>query len=978
MMTARDGLSRTAVVSILVGFVFSVAVGFALGEPLAQINLLSVSPRDVAASDTDEFDVVASGLNAVGVGQKVYLQAVPEEGVTIGGYEWSITSRPRGSGAPLSAASGELVTFRPDVIGPYTITLTPLDGSMQPTESTNQTLYAATWAGAGVFNTHAPPYPIAPNCGTGFCHGGNNAKARLNVLDEWIQSKHAQKLQNHMNGVYGSHYAVSCLSCHTVGFDESAVNGGFDDVANSLSYDLSQIPLLVHDAATSDLENFLLLPAELQNLASIQCESCHGAGSLHPANLLAPDHGIAGANLSPKACAQCHDSATGRQQGFYQWNASSHPLTAAAAEGHASESASCLKCHTGEGFVDVRVKGLPPTVIENPNPITCSVCHDPHYSSNEHQLRIAGDFTLDSGDTFVNAGLGGLCMRCHNSRVSDAQSTANSSYRGAHHGPQADMLLGVNGVSFHMPFEANSLHGIVVEDTCVHCHMAEPSQSGSGITEPPKVGSHTFSMRDTMGTADPADDEINVTNACSSCHGSLTTYDRTARGDYDGDGVVEGTQTEVRGLFDILRPAILTSMPGTAVDEESGKIEIGSGDFANLSDLQKEALYNYNFVWEDGSFGVHNTAYAVQLLQRSYWGIFGRPINVDYPNIALRGPVQEQVAQYDFDTSLENWSFSTVTGFALPTSGYAGGLISLTSAPDDVNRFGYLVSQPGSIPYEANKIFRGRFHVRTDQTTPLDVPTIRLRWMTQNFEANAAHSIHSVGPVTYVPGSDSFKEYRTYFYPPVAQDMNVAFDLLDFSPSDSGTIFLDSVEIDKIARPGDVGTGKIVKIYDTAADFATWTFNPDFDGAFGSVTSANWGSGSPGLSSTTANGYNAGFISGPPNDCSYDTSAPRLYRVTYRLSSVNDADRVTMCPIRMRCQNEDNQMTQTMGLTNGSEGAAMPRTTGTSYEVYWETPTLPASPGTGEDGFFPALDLLDFDPGLGGQVNLEGITIEYF
>ena len=80
----------------------------------------------------------------------------------------------------------------------------------------------------------------------------------------------------------------------------------------------------------------------------------------------------------------------------------------------------------------------------------------------------------------------------------------------------------------------------------------------------------------------------------------------------------------------------------------------------------------------------------------------------------------------------------------------------------------------------------------------------------------------------------------------------------------------------------------------------------------------------------------------------------------------------------MRCQNEDNQMTHTMGLTNGSQGAAMPRTTGTSYEVYWETPTLPASPGTGEDGFFPALDLLDFDPSKGGQVNLETVTIEYF
>jgi hypothetical protein len=105
---------------------------------------------------------------------------------------------------------------------------------------------------------------------------------------------------------------------------------------------------------------------------------------------------------------------------------------------------------------------------------------------------------------------------------------------------------------------------------------------------------------------------------------------------------------------------------------------------------------------------------------------------------------------------------------------------------------------------------------------------------------------------------------------------------------------------------------------------------------------------------------------------------PRLYRATYKLSISDNADRATMCSIRMRCQNEDNQMAQTMGLTNSASGAAMPTTSGTSYELYWETPTLPESPGTDEDGFFPTLDLLDFDPTLGGQVNLESLTIEHF
>lgn len=230
-------------------------------------------------------------------------------------------------------------------------------------------------------------------------------------------------------------------------------------------------------------------------------------------------------------------------------------------------------------------------------------------------------------------------MRCHNSRISDAESTALDSFRGAHHGPQTDMLLGVNGVSFDLPFEANSSHTSVVQNACVSCHMAEPPQGGPGITEPPTVGSHSFSMRDAMGTEDLSDDVVNVENACFVCHPGLMDYDRTARGDYDGNGLVAGIQTEVRALLELLRNGILATMTGTSVEAETGRIEIGSTDFSALSPNQRRALYNYNFVREDGSFGIHNTSYAVQLLQRSYSGVFGRPFDRDFPEAALRGPL---------------------------------------------------------------------------------------------------------------------------------------------------------------------------------------------------------------------------------------------------------------------------------------------------------------------------------------------------
>ena len=626
----------------IVSFLFVVMFGFltpaAFGTPLAQIDILSVTARTIANNPGSGMDEVASGLDVTPIGVKVYLQAEATTTTAIGGYTWSVAARPAGSVAQLSATTGTLVIFRPDVTGDYSITLVPLGGTHLPTPAVSQLLHAGTWVGVGTINTHATPAPFAPQCGTTFCHGGSNADPDLNVLSQWQQSLHAHKLENHMNGVFGSHYATSCLQCHTLGFDSNpaAVNGGFDDVAKTINYDLNLIPQLVALSVQTLQPEFPALPAELQAKANIQCESCHGPGSRHPSHLQDADHGIAGADLDTKQCAQCHDSVSGSQQGFWQWSASTHPLANKVTSDIATSSnGACAKCHTGEGFVSQRINGEAAAPIANSHAITCSTCHDPHYSANPHQLRVVGDFTFDSGQTFVNPGLGGLCMRCHNSRVVSLATTLQSS-RGPHHGPQADILDGVNGYSFDLPFSKNSSHFTAVPDTCVHCHMATPNQSGSGIITPAKVGGHTMSMRDeSLNTTY----SLNVINACDSCHAGLATYDRPARGDYDGNGKKEGIQTEVKGLMTILRDNILGKIAGTSIDS-TGAISIGSAAYAKLALGQQGAIYNYNLVSNDGSFGVHNASYIVQLLQRSYYGVTGRPINKDYPKMVLRAPVQ--------------------------------------------------------------------------------------------------------------------------------------------------------------------------------------------------------------------------------------------------------------------------------------------------------------------------------------------------
>ena len=48
--------------------------------------------------------------------------------------------------------------------------------------------------------------------------------------------------------------------------------------------------------------------------------------------------------------------------------------------------------------------------------ITCQACHNPHDASNPYQLRLGYNVTLSDGTVVTNAGTGGSCMECHNSR----------------------------------------------------------------------------------------------------------------------------------------------------------------------------------------------------------------------------------------------------------------------------------------------------------------------------------------------------------------------------------------------------------------------------------------------------------------------------------------------------------------------------------------------------------------------------------
>jgi hypothetical protein len=120
------------------------------------------------------------------------------------------------------------------------------------------------------------------------------------------------------------------------------------------------------------------------------------------------------------------------------------------------------------------------------------------------------------------------------------------------------------------------------------------------------IGGHSWNMEN-------EDREFENIGGCnvSTCHnGTVSTLDIVAQDDFDWDGTTEGIQTEIHGLLDslhvLLEDANLLNSEGHPID---GRV-VTTADSAG-------ALYNFLFVEEDRSLGVHNTDYAVGLLQSS-------------------------------------------------------------------------------------------------------------------------------------------------------------------------------------------------------------------------------------------------------------------------------------------------------------------------------------------------------------------------
>ena len=699
---------------------------------------------------------VSGGLSTVALGEPVYVDVMGPFGAfssnSVVGIGWTLTVKD-GSGTPISTAAtvsssgltaGPLTAsvplyktsdkwsgyagwpsgstpnydgptstnlvlvgrayFRPDVVGFYTLTGTVTNqyGAMSSTTNVVVNITGATYLG------------ITACAG---CHGSSPMPGAPVVYPTFTNTLHASFMTRAIDGLVSSHYSKSCITCHLLGQDALAVNNGFDDVAAQLNW---TFPSVLTNG------NWAAMPSQLQNLANIQCEHCHGPGSQHiySQGLVGNTNAIT-VSYADGVCSQCHDSLnTHFRPG--EWNNSLH-----AASAHQNGS-TCNRCHTGPGFIQWCNAGGMATQVQYPTnvlhktaystnfldysgasvgyeSINCQACHDPHDASNPHQLRMGYTVSLMDGTVITNAGSGAICIQCHqNSRFgsytnmlmgyatyngtvqndvlytpsgSIAISVTNQVSRmtgpgaagrlGTHDSPQADLFFGQNAETYGKQI-ASGPHFNVVSNTCAGCHMQVVAAGDPAFT---KAGGHTFKMSYTNSVGA----KVALSAVCAQCHGTITNFDMLVP-DYAGVGQPMGIQSQVKYLLNKLStyfPAkVYRANPTQYVADGVIKYpDSALPQYTNMPLKYLKAYYNYCVVYYDNSWGVHNAKFAVGLLKASIADLSGDANNDGLPDawqtsVYGAGYYTNAAAAYNYVTNgLPNWMWANLN--LNPSAGFS-------------------------------------------------------------------------------------------------------------------------------------------------------------------------------------------------------------------------------------------------------------------------------------------------------------------
>lgn len=376
-------------------------------------------------------------------------------------------------------------------------------------------------------------------------------------------------------------FVKNCAGCHTTGLDLERVRWEDDGVQCEACHGPGSVHAEVADDAgrRPDDDEIAEIHAAIVVSPDAQiCGKCHGQGMqpdlVHPfatqyrpgTNLLDPSVFVLAAEDDP---AYWYETAHGRLNNmqFNEWLTSGHARSLETLLGSSNAQDGCVTCHSGDyafterilaAYEDGDLSGVPPESTTLASAQFAITCTTCH-----------SPHTAAETDFHLVAPAYELCTACHR----------NTDLIEPLHHPVVEMFEGqpiIDGVeglpSVHFSQEDGP--------DCVSCHMAGMPVGSSSLA------SHTWSP------VIPGEAEDSPPDACSECHTDLLPTDLQS--------LVVDTQAAVRSRLTIARGRL-----GSVTPPEAGS--------AQMADYERVVMA-LSFVQNDGSMGVHNYAYVNVLL----------------------------------------------------------------------------------------------------------------------------------------------------------------------------------------------------------------------------------------------------------------------------------------------------------------------------------------------------------------------------
>lgn len=455
----------------------------------------------------------------------------------------------------------------------------------------------------------------------GNCHAGHQA--------DWAKTHHSNAFSTL---VASGHATASCYTCHTVTQNGNGLPGpaGYNKTP---------------DATYQD----------------VQCESCHGPGTEHVkktevvANVPLARLTLSKANQS---CAACH---TGIHTPFAEeWATSGHAKLQSAAINNTTSN--CKNCH--EGKTALKVWGVVTNYEERDSatvysPHTCAVCHNPHGSENNAQLR----YPINTVDPDFN-----LCTKCHLNRGAPTTSSNTP------HGATGYTLLGISGyrpagITIDTAVTITTHASEANPRFCAGCHVIK-----FDVTDP-ATGAFVFHSTGHSFKPIPCVDGTGKPTGNNNCAYSTTARtwrSCTTSGCHGSATVAAGLLTTSRNTLKQLADLIWIDTDGDKTLDPA-PIDAGylatiqrdrPGEFTNSNTLTpaEGALFNVKLFGEardgheDGSFGVHNPILARTLLAANV-----NELRAYYVLPAPPAALQELIVKTIADAKVRSPNFITTT-----------------------------------------------------------------------------------------------------------------------------------------------------------------------------------------------------------------------------------------------------------------------------------------------------------------------------